>query len=207
MTHFRVHFTGSFISKVITGEWHLVIINIIIFISFIIPLSFRRKTNWKENSIVLAFFISLFVEMYGIPLTIYFASNIFTGNNTHELVPSAFRFSLLGVDFSMTHAMVYSTIIIIIGTILIILGWVTLYKNIKTNKIVNQGIYSYSRHPQYLGFILVIAGWMIGWPTLLTVIFAPILIYIYLRVSKKEEKEFSKIKEYQVYMNQVPFLL
>ncbi|UCE74970.1 MAG: DUF1295 domain-containing protein, partial [Methanomassiliicoccales archaeon] len=70
-----------------------------------------------------------------------------------------------------------------------------------------KGIYSFSRHPQYFGFILMIIGWLIGWPTILTVIFTPILIFMYLRVCKIEEKELSHIKEYEIYKNKVPFLI
>ena len=204
--HIHSHFTGSLLSNIIKNQWLIVILNIALFLSFLIPLSFRRKINWKEFGIVTAFFISLFIEMYGIPLTVFFTSNYFSGSGGE--VPNTFiRFTFLGVQIDMSLAMVYGTVLMIIGMFLIIIGWITLYRNIEEDTIVTKGIYSFSRHPQYFGFILIVIGWLIGWPTILTVVFAPILIYMYVRVSKIEEKELSDIEEYQIYKGKVPFFI
>ena len=64
--HIHAHFSGSILPNIITQQWHIVIINIVIFISFLVPLSFRRKVNWKEYGLITAFFVSLFVEMYAL---------------------------------------------------------------------------------------------------------------------------------------------
>jgi protein-S-isoprenylcysteine O-methyltransferase Ste14 len=144
--------------------------------------------------------------MYGIPLTVFFASEYFVGSSA-EIPNTIIEFQFLGVDIHITHAMLYGTILMIIGMLLIIVGWLTLYKNLKENEIVTKGIYSYSRHPQYLGFIFIIIGWLVGWPTILTVIFAPILIFMYVRVCKLEEKELGDNEEYAKYKRQVPFFV
>jgi protein-S-isoprenylcysteine O-methyltransferase Ste14 len=190
----------------ITQQWHIVILNIVLFLLFLIPLSFRRKIDWKEYGLVTAFFISLFVEMYGIPLTIFLASKSLTGSEI--VIPNSIvDFEFLGVGIRMTHAMLYGTILMVIGTFLIIMGWVTLFKNIQDNNIVTIGIYAYSRHPQYFGFVFIILGWIIGWPSILAVIFGIILIFVYIRVSMLEEKELSHLKEYQGYKKKVPFFI
>ena len=205
-THFYAYLTGNIITEIITKQWHIAIISIVIFLAFLIPLSFRRKANWVEYGLVSAFFVSLFVEMYGIPLTIIFASKYFY--TTDIIMPNIVQFSALGVNFGMDFAMVYGLILILIGMALIGLGWITLYRNVKKQGLVTNGIYSYSRHPQYLGFILVILGWFVGWPTILTLIFSPILIYKYVSVCRKEEKEVSKkFSEYKKYKENVPFFV
>ncbi len=204
--HTYYHFSGTLLSDTITHQWHIVILNIVMFLSFLMPLSFRRKINWKEYGLVTAFFVSLFIEMYGIPLTIFFASEYFSGSGV-ELPNTVIAFRFLGVDIGMTLAMIYGTILMLMGMSLIIIGWITLYKNLQKNEIVTKGIYSYSRHPQYFGFILIVIGWLVGWPTILTVIFAPILVYMYVRVCKIEEKELSEIEEYEKYKKKVPFFL
>lgn len=204
--HIYSHFTGTILTNVISNQWHIVLINIVMFITFLLPLSFRRKINWKEYGIVTAFFVSLFIEMYGIPLTILFASKTINSSNV-EIANVVYDFEFLGVNIAMDMAMIYASFLMIIGTIIIIIAWVTLYRNIKTEELVTTGIYSYSRHPQYFGFIMIILGWLVGWPTILTVIFSIVLVFMYVRVCKLEEKELSHIKKYQEYKEKVPFLI
>ncbi|MFW3146181.1 MAG: methyltransferase family protein [Thermoplasmatota archaeon] len=204
--HVAVHFTGAIEGRVITGQWHLVLLNILAFVAFLIPLSFRRKANWKEFGIVAAFFISLFIEMYGIPFTIMFASRAFSGGSQAE-IRSVVDFDLLGVGFSLTLPMIYGAVLMTIGTVIVIIGWITLYGKMDGEGLVTTGIYSVSRHPQYLGFILVIMGWIVGWTTLLTVVFGTILMVMYIRVCYKEEKEMGERHDYAAYRKNVPFLL
>jgi len=204
--HAYSHFMGTILPHLITQQWLIVVLNIFLFLAFLIPLSFRRKIDWKEYGLVSAFFISLFVEMYGIPLTIFFASKSFAGAGG-EIPNSIFSFEFLGTNIRMSLAMVYGTTLMVIGMALIIVGWITLYRNLKKDEIVTTGVYAYSRHPQYFGFVLIIIGWLIGWPTILTVIFAPILIYMYVRVCKIEEKELSHNQRYKNYKRDVPFFI
>jgi protein-S-isoprenylcysteine O-methyltransferase Ste14 len=108
----------------------------------------------------------------------------------------------------MDAAMAYGLVLMVVGGLLILLGWLTLYKNIKKTGLVTQGIYSCSRHPQYLGFILIVLGWFFGWPTILTLAFTPILVYKYLKVCLEEEKEMEKgFPEYKKYRARTPFLV
>jgi protein-S-isoprenylcysteine O-methyltransferase Ste14 len=204
---FRTHFTGTLLDITIKNQWLLVVLNIVLFLSFLLPLSYRRKINWKEYGLITAFFVSLFIEMYGIPLTVFFASEYISGSSAPEAPNSVINFEFLGVDISMSLGMVYGTVLMTVGMILIIIGWVTLYKNLQENEIVTKGIYSMSRHPQYLGFILIVVGWLAGWPTILTVIFAPILIFMYVRVSIKEEEELAGNEAYGEYRKEVPFFI
>jgi methanethiol S-methyltransferase len=205
-THIYAHFMGNIKSVMVLKQWQLVLLNIIAFSAFLIPLSFRRTINWKEYGLVTAFFISLFVEMYGIPLTIYFSSKYFSPSL--DIMPTAaYSINFFGTDIAMTKAMIYGIFLMLIGTSMILIGWITLYRNIGEKKIVTNGIYSYSRHPQYVGFILIIFGWLVGWPTLITTIFAPLLIVMYIRLCFTEEKELSTLGTYRKYKLRVPFLI
>jgi len=198
---FQCYLTGQ--ASIISQEWHIVVLNIVLFLLLLIPLSFRKTTRWGEYGLVTAFFVSLFVEMYGFPLTIYFASKYFATPVT--CAEPLINFQFWGVGFGMELPMLYTLLFITIGTILIIIGWITLYKNSKKEIFVTKGIYNYSRHPQYLGFMLIVFAWLIDWPTLITVIFAPILIYKYYKVCVTEEKEIlKKHPEYKKYMEKTP---
>ena len=205
--HFEVYFSGNIINHIITKEWKVVVLSIVLFMLFLIPLSYRRKANWLEYGLVGAFFVSLFIEMYGIPLTILFASKYFYPDPS-ILPPNVVTFNFAGVSMGMDIAMAYGAVIMTIGMILIITGWITLYINAKQGKFVTSGIYSISRHPQYIGFILIIVGWFFGWPTLITLIFSPILIYKYVRVCLTEEKEIINTSpEYLKYKKKTPLFI
>jgi len=204
--HFEAHFRGGIMDSVITDQWWVVLVNILVFTTFLIPLTFRRKANWKEYGIVIAFFVSLFVEMYGIPLTIFFASRYLGGSDTGS-PHTFFSVDILGVDFAFSIGMIYGSILMILGTAIIIVGWITLFRNLRRTDLVTTGIYSLSRHPQYLGFILVIIGWVVGWPTFLTLIFGPILVAMYIRVCMKEEREMSSVADYGEYRRSTPFMI
>jgi protein-S-isoprenylcysteine O-methyltransferase Ste14 len=210
--HFYVYLTGNItkFNYVITNQWSFVFISTLIFLAFLIPLSYRRKIKWSEYGLVSAFFVSLFVEMFGIPLTILFASKYFIApdiSSTYR-INNIIKMDFLGIKMGMAPVMVYGFILMMVGTLLIITGWITLYNNIKKQGLVASGIYSYSRHPQYLGFIFIILGWFIGWPTILTLIFTPILVYEYIRVCITEEKEIiGKNPKYKEYKERVPFFI
>lgn len=205
--HFYAYLSSNVITAVVTQQWTVVLFFIILFMAFLIPLSYRRKAGWVEYGLVAAFFVSLFVEMYGIPLTILLASKYFFVPGT-QLPPNVLSISFMGVALGLDMAMIYGSLLILIGMCLIILGWVTLYRNSKEKGLVTSGIYQYSRHPQYLGFIFIILGWFFGWPTPLTLVFAPILVYKYLSVCRKEEVEVLKEHpEYEKYRSKVPFML
>jgi len=204
--HIHAHFTGSIADNVITGEWHVVLFNIALFLSFLIPLSFRRKANWAEYTIVVAFIVSLFVEMYGIPFLILLVAGRW-GGATNATVETPVVIEFLGVDLALSVPMIYGMVLMAIGTVLIMVGWYQLFKGIKAKQLVTIGVYSVSRNPQYLGFMLVIVGWWVGWPTILVTIFAPVLIILYFRLCKVEEKEVGDLPGFPEYKESVPLVI
>src|SRR3990167_2626883 len=188
------------------GNWLMVLVSIILFL-FFIKSAFKpkTKTDWRTFRMFGAFIVALFTEMYGFPLTIYLLTSLFgnrfnidfTHNSGHLLE------DLLGIKgdphFSLFH--ILSNLLIIGGLLLIVSAWKVLYKSQKEDKLAVSGAYHYIRHPQYAGFILIIAGFLLQWPTLITLIMAPILIGRYIRLGKDEEKAvFKKFgSKYTVY--------
>lgn len=193
------------------GNWLLVLLNVVLFLYFIkSAFKPRTKTDWRTYKIFGAFIVALFAEMYGFPLTIYLLTSVFgsrlgldfTHNNGHILN------TLLGLQgdphFNILHITSYA--LIIGGLILLGKAWEVLYKSQKHQKPAINSVYKYLRHPQYLAFIMIIFGFLIQWPTLITLVMAPILIFRYIRLAKAEEEEMLKKfgSVYRVYKNEVP---
>lgn len=69
--------------------------------------------------------------------------------------------------------------------------------------------YAYVRHPQYAGLFIVMIGMLIQWPTLITALMFPVLIFVYYRLSKREEEEMIKLfgDEYKRYTEKTPMFM
>lgn len=196
------------------GNWLLVIMMSGFFLWFAYD-AFKPKTkiDWRSFGAFSAFIIALFTEMYGFPLTIYLLTS-WLGNKFPQI-----NFShnsghlwedLLGNSgdphFSFLHILSYA--FIIGGLVLIGASWKILYQAVKKNTIAKSGPYKFVRHPQYIGFVIIILGFLMQWPTLPTLIMAPILTVMYVRLARKEEKEIlQKYPEYRHYFKNTPAFL
>jgi protein-S-isoprenylcysteine O-methyltransferase Ste14 len=45
------------------------------------------------------------------------------------------------------------------------------------------------RHPQYVGFVLIMFGFLLQWPTILTIAMFPVLVVMYGYLAKREEED------------------
>ena len=195
------------------GLWMLVILNSAIFIMFAFTF-FKPKTgrDWRSFGAFSAFLVALFTEMYGFPLTIYLLSgwlqtrwpdvNWLSHDGGH-LLEMMFGWRM-NPHFGPFHLL--SFLLIGGGFWLISAGWQRLYVAQRRHELATDGVYAKMRHPQYVGFILVMLGFLVQWPTILTLAMFPILVVMYVRLAKAEERE--AIAEfgdaYQNYMKEVP---
>src|SRR6266566_3215842 len=195
------------------GLWSLVIVNSVVFIFFAYTFFKPRTTrDWRSFTAFSAFLVALFAEMYGFPLTIYFLSGWLQSNYPNVDWFSHDAGHLLEMMFGWKtnpHAgpfHILSYIFIGGGFILISVGWKALYDAQQQHRLATSGIYSYVRYPQYDGFIAVMFGFFLQWPTLLTLAMFPVLVFMYVRLARAEERK--SIREfgdqYRAYMTQVP---
>lgn len=178
------------------GLWQLVAINAAVFMIF--AFSFTRPRtgrDWRSFGAFAGFLVALFTEMYGFPLTIYLLSGWLSrrypdldlfSHDTGHLWPT-----LLGWkgDPHLNPLHLLSTGLIFGGFILLASAWRVLYEAQRQGQLATTGPYAYVRHPQYVGFILIMVGFLLQWPTLLTLLMFPVLVVMYVRLARREERE------------------
>ena len=178
------------------GLWSLVVINSLVFIIFAFSFSKPRTArDWRSFSAFSAFIVALFVEMYGFPLTIYLLSGWlvrrypgvdFLSHDAGHLLNTLIGWKI-DAHFDPLH--ILSNILIFGGFILLSAAWKVLYEAQRTGTLAVTGPYAYVRHPQYDAFILIMLGFLLQWPTLVTLIMFPILVTMYVRLARREERE------------------
>ena len=75
------------------------------------------------------------------------------------------------------------------GFILLSSAWRVLFQAQKDGRLATSGPYAYVRHPQYVAFIVIMFGFLLQWPTLVTLVMFPILVGVYARLARREERD------------------
>lgn len=195
------------------GLWLLVALNSAVFIMFAFSF-FKPATarDWRSFSAFSAFIVALFVEMYGFPLTIYLLSgwlqSKFPGLDLMSHDSGHLWHTLLGEKgdphFSALH--IASYVLLGFGFILLSSAWNVLYHAQRRNALATAGPYARIRHPQYVAFVMILLGFLLQWPTLLTLVMFPFLLVMYAKLSMTEEAEMRKQfgKTYEDYTCRTP---
>ncbi len=194
------------------GMWPIVVINVGIFLFFVLSyLKPKKRREWRSMGVFSAFAVALFTEMYGFPLTIYILTSVlgskypvidpFTHINGHLWVALAG-----GSMYVWGLVMLLSWAAIISGLVIMGKAWKQIHK--ANGELVTSGLYRLVRHPQYSGLFLIVLGMFIQWPTIITVAMWPILILMYYRLARREEREIENRfgEQYVTYRQRVPML-
>ncbi len=192
------------------GMWHFVAINTGIFIFF--TLSFlkpKKRWEWRSMGAFSAFVIALFTEMYGVPLTIYILISIL-GDKYPVIDPFTHTQGNLWAVFSggsifVSGLLMFLGGVVIIGGLVIMgKGWRQIHK--ANGELVTSGLYQRVRHPQYFGLFLITVGFLIQWPTIITIAMWPVLMLMYYRLARREEMEMESRfdDQYLIYKQRVP---
>ncbi len=181
---------------ILRGNWVLVATSVAVFLAFFALIPVRLKKDWRPHGIYAAFIISLFAEMFGFPLSVYFLSGIVG----MPFIEKDFMLYMLMVGMPV------GSLVTFVGVLLILLGWREIYRT--RNQLVTRGVYGYLRHPQYLGIILVAGGWLIHWPTIPGIVLWPLLVLLYYRLSKREDQYLAETfgTQYSEYAQRTPML-
>ncbi|MDP2936340.1 MAG: isoprenylcysteine carboxylmethyltransferase family protein [Dehalococcoidia bacterium] len=189
------------------GLWPVVAINVGIFIAFAFGvLRPKARREWHSLGVLSAFVVALFTEMYGFPLTIYLVS-AFLGrlpadqpfsHLSGNLWASLFLTPAWGAVFMLVGGMLIGG-----GALLVSSAWRRIHS--AHGVLVTLGPYAVMRHPQYAGLMLAILGALVQWPTVITLAMAPVLVAIYWRLARQEDRELEERfgERYRAYRERV----
>ena len=181
------------------GLWSLVIINSVVFIIF--AFSFSRPQNardWRSFGAFSAFLVALFTEMYGFPLTLYLLSGWlgtqfpgvdFLSHDAGHLLEVVLGWRA-NPHWGPFH--IASNILIALGFWILAKAWNVLWAAQREHRLATTGPYSRIRHPQYAGFVTILFGFLLQWPTLLTLAMFPVLAFMYGWLARQEERDMER---------------
>jgi protein-S-isoprenylcysteine O-methyltransferase Ste14 len=185
---------GGDLLSVPRGRWVLAAASAALFLAFLLLLPVRVRRDWRPHGLYMAFVVSLFAEMFGFPLTAYLLSS--------ALGWTLFEREFMGYMYRV--GMPVGSAITLVGVLLVVLGWRELHRG--RDDLVTTGVYRCLRHPQYLGLVLVTAGWLVHWPTLPGLLMWPLLTLAYVRQARREERALAQRygPAYDLYVRQTP---
>ena len=154
----------------------------------------------------------MFTEMYGVPVTIYLLSGWlqrrYPGLDPLSHDAGHLWWTLTGrhgdPHFGALH--VLANLLILGGFILLSAAWAVLYQAQRRHRLATTGVYAHLRHPQYVGFIAIMFGFLLQWPTIQTLVMFPFLVWMYVRLAHTEEKDALREfgSEYELYAVMTP---
>ncbi len=142
--------------------------------------------------------------MYGLPLTMYVLAG-WLGRS--DLTTNHFLGHAWPVVFGLPDEWlvvfdVAGQALIALGALIALAGWRAIHRARREKRLATTGLYARIRHPQYTGFFLFLAGSVVNWPTIPTLLMLPVLCLVYVRLARAEEAdalaEFGD--EYRAYM-------
>lgn len=190
------------------GLWPIAMIHVVWLLGFALTfLGPGRRREWRSLGIFSAFVVALYVEMFGFPLTIY----VLTALVGRLAVPEPFAHisgnlwaTLVLGQWMAGPLMLVGGLMILAGTLVLAVAWKRVHR--AQGALVIAGPYAVVRHPQYSALFLLILGALVQWPTILTLIMAPVLVVAYVRLAWREERELEAQfgEAYRAYRRRVP---
>ncbi len=176
------------------GNWRGVLVVSAGFVTFVLAFLWPRgRAEWRNAGVYSAFLISLFVEMFGLPLTIFLVAPLFDVpviafglSESHLWAYLLDRAGIVPLAWGVYLVMTLSLGLLTLGVALLAVGWAQVFRD--RHRLATTGLYRIVRHPQYLGLSLIVLASIVQWPTIPTLVMAPVLIAMYARQACREDE-------------------
>lgn len=157
---------------------HVIAANVVIVALFLALLPYRRPARgiWRSRGAFLAFVIALMTEMFGWPLVLFLLAPL---AEIPRIAPRWF-------DAVGHWPAQVGTFLSLSGLALVALGWQQIHR---AQGLVTTGLYRLLRHPQYTGLLLFTLGWILHWPSLVSLALWPLLAAAYFWLARHEERD------------------
>lgn len=174
------------------NQWWAVLVFVALYGGFLLFLPYHGKMSQKPKWTYFAFVVAFAVEMHGIPYSMYLIGLVIG-----RYLPEGVLWGHTLQDYIGYTGLYLNILLGFVGFALILSGWRQVYhgywKQVKgSGHLVKTGVYRYIRHPQYTGIMLVSLGMLLNWATLTTILMFPLVVYMYIRLAKREEQELIK---------------
>ncbi len=189
-------------------QWGSAIIFGLAGIAFLAFLPFYKKSQRKPAGAYFAFVLAYALEMFGVPFSMY----VVTWVTGHRL-PEGILWGHTLVQYIGFWGMYVGVAFMLAGVAFIVFGWRTIHRRYWKHprgmgELVTTGLYRYIRHPQYTGFLCISLGMLIEWATIPMLIMWPLLVVLYVRLAKREERdmveEFGPVRAISIEHEHVP---
>ena len=170
-------------------QWGSAIIFGLAGIAFLAFLPFYKRSQRKPAGTYFAFVLAYALEMFGVPFSMY----VVTWVTGHRL-PEGILWGHTLVQYIGFWGMYVGVAFMLAGVAFIVFGWRTIHRRYWKHprgmgELVTTGLYRYIRHPQYTGFLCISLGMLMEWATIPMLIMWPLLVVLYVRLAKREERD------------------
>lgn len=203
--------------SIITSNSDIIILNVILFFLFALIGSFdlRRKSKSRQVGAataatvivaesfgfsqrlvsLLSFVVGFYIQMQGLAVSAYALLWLF-GQNPNGYLSFSYMLEIPGIA------------IFGVGCAFVVFGWDKIF-NAKNKLLVTNGLYKYVRHPQYLGILIATFGMIVYKFSPISLLLWPILLFLYYRLARNEEKIMENIfgQQYVDYKKRVHMFL
>ena len=197
--------------ELVKANLFLAICGLLIFCTIlnVIVMHWGRKREMGINQgILVAFFMSFFIEMWGIVITVYSVETVLAFQLFNNVAPDLFYqiqtiLNYIGEDIGLLYSSEFDEfrilyvkqigyympyILMPVSVSIIVFAFVQVFRAKRKNQLCTTYMYKHIRNPQYWGFILFILGWNLQYPLLISWLIFPYFIVLYIYLAVSEEK-------------------